>query len=293
MEIQIQKNVALRQFTTYHTGGPAQYFAVARDWQTFFHLREFAKKEGMPFLILGGGSNVLFADEGYPGMVVLNQMDKVAFHPEAVTSESGVHLMKLIALAAQRNMGGISALANVPGTVGGAVYGNAGTRDLWMGDALLSAIILPENGDKPMQVDKDYFKFGYRDSVIKKTKDIVLAATLKLKPTPAGVIRIEVNEYIKSRMAKQPMGLSCGSFFKNPTHFPSAGWLIEQAGCKGMKEGGAMVSDKHANFILNTGNATTKDILTLALKVHQMVKEKHNTILEPEVQIFPTNPFKS
>ncbi|MBN1258909.1 FAD-binding protein, partial [Candidatus Peregrinibacteria bacterium] len=116
MEIQIQKNVALRQFTTYHTGGPAKYFAAAKDWQTFFHLREFAKKEKMPFLVLGGGSNVLFADEGFPGMVVLNQMDKVAFHPQAVTAESGVHLMKLIALSAQRNLGGISALANVPGT---------------------------------------------------------------------------------------------------------------------------------------------------------------------------------
>ena len=292
MEIQIQKNVDLKQFTTYHTGGPARFFAAAPDWQAFFHLREFARKEKVPFLILGGGSNVLFADEGYPGMVILNRMDKVAFHPEAVTAEGGVYLMKLIALAAQRNLGGISALANVPGTLGGAVYGNAGTRDLWIGDALLSVIILPENGDSPLNISQEACQFGYRTSVFKKTKDIVLAATLKLKPSPAGMIRIEVNEYIKNRMAKQPVGLSCGSFFKNPTHFPSAGWLIEQAGCKGMKEGGAMVSEKHANFILNTGNATTKDILTLALKVHQMVKEKTNTVLEPEVQIFPTNPFK-
>ena len=291
MKIKVEQNVDLKQFTTYRTGGPARYFAIARNWQTIYHLREFAKKEKVPYIFLGGGSNMLFADEGYPGLIILNQMDKINFHEETVTAESGVHLMKLISISAQQNLGGISALANVPGTVGGAVYGNAGVPDLCIGDVLMHANILPANSNKPEMVRFDYFQFGYRTSRIKQTNDTILSATLKLKAMPGAIIRNEVNQYIKNRMLKQPNGMSCGSFFKNTDQFPSAGWLIDQSGCKEMKVGGAVVSPRHANFIINTGKATSSDILKLALQVHKKVKEKFNVSLEPEVQIIPENPF--
>lgn len=293
MEIKVQKNIALSKFTTYGTGGTARYFAKTDNWQIFYHLREFAKEQKIPYVILGGGSNILFADEGYPGLVILNQMQKVRFHDNTVTAESGVNLAKLVLIAAQHNLGGISSLGTIPGSVGGAVYGNAGVPDLCISDILMHATILPRNGNKPIVIGQDYLQFSYRNSRLKQTHDIVLSATLELKLAPSALIRGEINQHIKTRTFKQPIGKTCGSFFKNAQEFPSAGWLIEQSGCKGMQVGGAIVSPKHANFIMNTGSATSSDILKLSLQVHRKVKKKFNVSLEPEVQIIPHNPFKN
>jgi UDP-N-acetylmuramate dehydrogenase len=293
MEIKVDNNVSLSQYTTYRVGGPARYFATARNWESFYGLREFAKQQNIPMFILGGGSNVLFADDGYPGLVVLNQMNKVVFQQDTVTVDSGVVTTKLAMIAAEQNLGGISGLAYVPGTIGGAVYGNAGVPDVTVSDIFLNATILPEKGNKPLIVGNDYAKFAYRTSYFKQTKDIILSATFQLKPVPKAVTKAEISKYIKERTVKQPVGLTCGSFFKNPGQFPSAGWLIEQSDCKGMKLGGAIISEKHANWIMNTGKATASDIINLALKVKQKVKDKFNVDLEPEVQIVPNNPFKT
>ena len=293
MEIQVQKNISLKEFCTYKTGGNAKFFAEAKNFQEIYHLREFAKKQNIPYMILGGGGNVLFADEGYPGLVIYNKMTKMHIQGDLVTAESGVNLAKMILIAAQHNLGGMSGLATIPGSIGGAIYGNAGVPDICISDAMTHAVILPEDGEKPVIVSPEYFQFGYRDSKIKRNKDIVISATFKLRIMPALKIRAEINEYAKERSLKQPAGNTCGSFFKNPSQFPSAGWLIEQAGCKGMKAGGAMVSKKHANFIMNTGNAKSSDILNLTIKVHRTVKKKFNVNLEPEVQIVPKSPFKS
>lgn len=292
MEINVQQNVSLAQFNTFRVGGPVRFFAQAKNWQTFFGLREFAKRQGVPYMVLGGGSNVLFADDGYPGLVILNQMGRVKFSDDKVTVESGVTWGKLVLLAAERNLGGMSGMVSIPGTIGGAVYGNAGIPDVCVADLLVNAVILPTNSNKPVVVGPEYAKFAYRTSNFKKTKDIILSATFKLKPEPGTMIKKEVSKYIKDRNLKQPRGLTCGSFFKNPGTFPSAGWLIDQSGCKGMKLGGAEVSEKHANFLMNTGKATASDVINLALKVHDIVKEKYDVELEPEVQILPVNPFK-
>ena len=292
MEIKLKKNISLKDYCTYKTGGHAKFFAEASTVQEIIHLRDFAKVQGIPFLLLGGGTNVLFSDEGYPGLIILNKMTKIAIHGELVTAESGASLAKMVMTAAQNNLGGISGLANVPGTVGGAVYGNAGVPDVYISDVMTHAIVLPEDDDKPVIVSPDYFQFGYRDSKVKRNKDIILSATFKLSFEPALKIRAEINQYVKDRMAKQPLGSCCGSFFKNPGQFPSAGWLIEQSGCKGMQVGGAMVSPKHANFVMNIGNAKSSDIINLTVKVHRIVREKFNVELEPEVQIFPVSPFK-
>ncbi len=291
MDIKVEQNIRLSQFNTYNVGGSARFFARATNWKEIFGLREFAKHKGVPYFILGGGSNVLFMDEGYPGLVILNHMNKVRFHTHSVTAESGVLLSKVVILAARHNLGGVSGLANIPGSIGGAVYGNSGLPDIWISNVLMHAEILPADGNGPVIVGPDYCQFGYRTSRFNRTNDIILSATLKLKPTPAPVIQAEIKEYVKARILKQPTGLCCGSFFKNPGQFPSAGWLIDQAGCKGMKVGGAQVSEKHANFIMNIGNATSSDILQLALQIHKKVNEKFNILMEPEVQILPKNPF--
>jgi len=291
MNINVQQNISIKEYTTFRLGGAARFFAEAKDWETFLGLREFAKLQNVPFVVLGGGSNVLFADDGYPGLVILNRMDKIFFHGKTVTAEGAVSISQLTMIAAQQNLGGISGLANVPGSVGGAVYGNAGVPDVYVKDVFMNATILPTNANQPLIVGPDYAKFGYRDSYFKKSKDIILSATFKLKKMPVALVKQEIGQYIKERTIKQPVGLTCGSFFKNPGTFPSAGWLIEQSGCKGMKLGGAQVSEKHGNWIMNTGNATTSDVVNLALQVHKMVKEKYNVELEPEVQILPISPF--
>ncbi len=291
MKIDVQQNVLLKSYNTFRVGGPVRFFATASRWEDMYNLREFAKKQGVPYMVLGGGSNVLFADEGYPGLVILNQMNKIHFQQNTVTTEGGVTWMKLVMMAAEQNLGGISGFCNVPGTIGGAVYGNAGIPDVCMKDVFLNATILPTKSDKPMIVGPDYANFSYRNSYFKQTKDIILSCTMRLEVAPKAFIKQMVNRYIKSRIMKQPAGLTCGSFFKNPGTFPSAGWLIEQAGCKGMMVGGAQISQKHANFFMNTGDATASDIINLALKVHQKVKDKFDVELEPEVQILPRNPF--
>ncbi|QQR83762.1 UDP-N-acetylmuramate dehydrogenase [Candidatus Peregrinibacteria bacterium] len=292
MQLEVQEKVSLKNFCTYKTGGQAAYYGVAKSIDEMIGLRNFAHEKQIPFMILGGGSNVLFADEGYPGLIIHNRMEAIQFQGETVTAESGLQLMKLLLVAAQQNLGGISGLANVPGTIGGAVYGNAGIPDLWIGNVLTHVLILPSNSDKPTVVAPEYFEFAYRESKIKKTKDIVLSVTMKLKQEPSIKIRAEINQYIKERALKQPAGNSCGSFFKNPNGFPSAGWLIEQAGCKGIMVGDAQISPKHANFIMNKGSATTADILAVASKAHQKVQEKFDIFMEPEVQIIPHNPFQ-
>lgn len=235
MNVNVEQNIGLAQFTTYHVGGKARFFARIQTWQQMFALREFAKQQRVPYVVLGGGSNIIFADEGYPGLVIMNQMNKVKFHGEFMTAEGGAILSKAVMIAAQQNLGGVSGLANVPGTVGGAVYGNAGVSDICIGNIVAHAEILPANSKEPMIVGPDYCNFGYRTSAFKTTNDVILSATLKLRPTPFPVVQSEIKEYIKQRMLKQPIGMSCGSFFKNPSEFPSAGWLIDQAGCKGMK----------------------------------------------------------
>lgn len=293
MQLQVQKNISLKQFCTYKTGGPAKFFSEAKTWEEMFHLREFAKKNKLPYMILAGGSNILFADEGFPGLVIYNKMTKMHIQGSLITAESGVNLAKMVLIAAQHNLGGISGLATVPGSIGGAIYGNAGIPDVYIGDVLTHAVILPENSDKPMIISPEYFQFGYRDSKLKQSKDIILSGTFNLKVTPALKVRAEINQYAKERALKQPAGKTCGSFFKNPGEFPSAGWLIEQAGCKGMKVGGAEVSPKHANFIMNTGNAKSSDIIKLTTKIHQIVRKKFNVELQPEVQIFPNSPFSN
>jgi len=292
MNISVQQNVSTKEYNTYRVGGPARFFAEAKNWETFLGLREFAKHQQVPFIVLGGGSNVLFADDGYPGLVILNRMEKVIIQGNIVTAEGAVSTSKLVLVAAKHNLGGISGLASVPGSIGGAVYGNAGVPDIYVKDVFLNATILPTNGNKPIIVGPDYAQFGYRDSNFKKTKDIILAASFKLKRMPAALVQKEIALHAKGRALKQPAGLTCGSFFKNPGTFPSAGWLIDQSGCKGMREGGAQVSEKHANWIMNNGKATASDIINLALKVHKMVQDKHNVDLEPEVQIIPENPFR-
>ncbi len=292
MQIKVQKGVSLKKFCTYQTGGSAKFLAEARSPEEMIYLREFARAENIPFIIIGGGSNVLFTDEGFSGLVIINKMRTIKIHNEYILAESGALLTKVLLFAAEHNLGGISGLINVPGSVGGAIYGNAGVPDISISDTLLEVTFLPENENRPVTIKANQLEFGYRQSSFKGTQHIILSAIIKCVKEPTVKIRAEINQYAKNRALKQPIGLTCGSFFKNPMQFPSAGWLIEQAGCKGMQVGGAIVSEKHANWIMNIDKASSNDIIRLATKIQDIVEKKFKVNLEPEVQIIGKNPFK-
>ena len=277
-------NEPLKDHTTYHTGGPAQYFAEVRQSSELEHLCNFATMEHVPLCILGGGSNVLFSDQGCEGIVVrlLGEFTEFNFDGEKLSAGAGARLPVLVKESAERGLSGIECLAGVPGTLGGALISNAGTRDEWIGSVISSIDVLSGNGCR-LKIGAAEAGFGYRESALKNL--IILGATLNLKKGQKNDILNHVKELMFRRSQAQPAGAwNAGSVFKNPQD-DSAGRLIESAGLKGLTFGGAQVSEKHANFIVNTGNATSSDIRSLISIVHHKVKEQFGVNLELEIQI--------
>ncbi len=286
----IRHNVGLCHYTTYHVGGTAEHFAEVTsidDLRAVFH---HARRGEMPFFLLGGGSNVLVSDRGVRGLVVRNLCGSFHFEPAEVTAESGMLLASLLNEARKRSAGGLEFLAGIPGSVGGALYGNAGAYGRSIGERLVRATILSPGGSEHV-VGPDYFCFSYRHSAIKRTGDIILDATLRLEPRDSPIIEEEMSRIIEERKGKHPCGGgSCGCFFKNVdspgpgSRKIAAGKLLEEAGAKTMSFGNACVSEKHANFILNPGKATACEIKALAGMIQKRVYEKFSIILEEEVQ---------
>jgi UDP-N-acetylmuramate dehydrogenase len=278
-------------------GGEADYFAEPAKEEGLAELVEFARQESLPFVILGKGSNSIFPDEGYPGLVISllhYEQDQIFFDRERclVKASSGIFLYRLVLMARDHGLAGIEFLANVPGTVGGALIMNAGfcrfpgqTNEI--GDLVEKVEVMNENGTKQI-LRKEDLKFSYRSSNL--TGHIVLAATLKLWRRSREAIEAEVQANFQYRNAKQDLRYpSSGSIFKNPASpFSSAGRLIEQAGLKGARVGAAMVSTKHGNYIVNVGGAKSSDIIQLIREVQEKVFHDSGVLLEPEVRIIQT-----
>jgi len=287
----ILRHVSLSRYTTYHIGGPAEYFAEAACRDDLKALILYARSMRLPLFLLGGGSNVLVSDRGVRGIVVRNISGAFSFGPGEVTVESGLALAALLHEAGERGAGGLEFLAGIPGSVGGALYGNAGAYGRSIGEKLTRATVISPDGIEKT-VGRDYFHFSYRHSAIKESGDIILDATLAVEERDPGLIGEEMSRIIEERKGKHPCGAgSCGCYFKNVDgpgpggEKISAGKLLEQAGASSMSCGGACVSGKHANFILNRGNATALEIRALAGMIRQKVFEKFNIVLEEEVQL--------
>jgi UDP-N-acetylmuramate dehydrogenase len=281
---------ALAPFTSFNTGGPAKYFISANSKEEIKKSVNSAVQLEIPFFIIGGGSNLLVSDKGFDGLIIKIDIMGIELNKETeIVCGAGENLMDLIEFCVDNSLTGLEFASGIWGSVGGAVCGNAGAYGGEIKDIITSVTIIKKDGTIE-QVDKDYCQFEYRDSYLKKTGDIVIDACFQLKKSKQEEIRKRVDEIIEIRSGKHPVkGKSAGSFFKNIPDDSElygklpAGRLLEEAGVKEMSVGGASVYTKHANMIVNNGNATSKDIRKLADNMKETVFKKFGIMLEEEV----------
>jgi len=282
----------LKPYTSFKIGGPAGLFIKLTDDKTLNDLLRFIKTENIPYLILGGGCNTLIDSKGFDGLVIKMDLKKISSDIEnELIAGAGTPISTLINESIRLGLTGLEKWMGLPGSVGGAIRGNAGYLGLETKDILLKAEIFDPQTLKTAEYSNSDLQFSYRTSAIKQSDKIVLSGTFKLKKSD--ITLEEQNKIIEEsknfRIQKQPPGFSAGSFFKNPSTDQPAGLLIDQCGLKGKELGGAKISEKHANFFINTGTATFEDILSLARLAKSEVQKKFGITLEEEVQIISKN----
>jgi UDP-N-acetylmuramate dehydrogenase len=287
---QLREDISLAPYTSSRIGGLADFLIEVHSSDELAENAELLWKMDMPFRILGGGSNVLVSDKGVRGAVILNHAREVNFiEGEAgprVKADSGASLGSVSRRTVERGWSGMEWAATIPGTLGGAVVGNAGAHGGDIAGCLEVAEILQRKGRvETWPVER--FEYGYRESVLKRLprEFVILNATFRLSSTSTEIAKRRLKEFIAYRQQTQPSGPSWGSMFKNPPG-KSAGRLIDTAGLKGLQIGGARVSAKHANFFINLGNASASDVLRLIRLVRNEVAEHFNVLLELEVELF-------
>ena len=285
----IDWDVPLAGYTTFKIGGPAWALVLPENAEAVATLVNGCQSEDLRWCVIGGGSNLLIADEGFPGLVIamgremagIKQIGKDDKGNTLVEVAAGCSLARLLNWGSEQQLAGLEFAAGIPGTVGGAVVMNAGAQGREIKDVLVSLLLL-EDG-KITSRKREELVFGYRYWQ-RSAGVVVLAATFAFTAGDSALIKETCRGYLEARRTKQPVGqASGGSFFKNPAKAP-AGRLIEEAGLKGTRVGGALVSEVHANFIVNTGEATAADIISLMKLVRSRVREMHGVELEPEVE---------
>jgi UDP-N-acetylmuramate dehydrogenase len=281
----IESKIPLAPLTTLGIGGVADYFARVTSEAELREALGFAREQQLPVYLLGGGSNVYFADSGYRGLVLKNEMRSIDWLENCQARvEAGAPLGLLVRQAAEHGCSGLTWATGLPGTVGGALVGNAGAYGTELGSLLTSAEVLELATLESRTVTPDFFQFAYRSSALKgKQTHILLSAVLQLSAGDSMALTAELAEVAKARAAKQPRGRTAGSFFKNPAGGHKAWQLIDSAGMRDARVGDAAVSTEHANYLINLGAATAQDLETLARQIEKAVYTKHGVTLEREV----------
>ncbi len=282
----VREQVPLKPLLSIRTGGPARYFLEVENAQEAALAWRTAKALDIPVLFLGNGSNLLLEDEGFPGLVIHfgEGFARMEIDGDRLTAQSGVTLKTLAYHAADHGLVGLAFAAGIPGSLGGALMMNAGAYNGEMSQVVESVTCMDLEG-RTITLSREQAQLSYRHSRMMDEHWIVLGASLRLSPGSKDALYATMAEFQAMRREKQPLAWpSAGSFFKRPKGY-FAGALIEQAGLKGLSVGGAQVSEKHAGFFINTGNATTKDFLELKNQVQQKVMERFGVALEPEVRI--------
>jgi UDP-N-acetylmuramate dehydrogenase len=286
--------VALSGYSSFRIGGPADYFLEVREPLLLIKAIQVARKHRCPFYVIGSGCNLLFDDSGYRGLIIKNSASGARFKPEQnyLEVDSGTCLSDLLSQTISDGLTGLEFLAGIPGTVGGAVYGNAGAFGQAIGERILEITVLGDNG-KEFHLTREQLCFDYRYSALKKSHKVILKVRIKVDHASKAEVRKKIEEYLEQRSKKlPPAGLACaGSFFKNPV-LPGgqkipAGQLLERAGAKGMRVGQAAVYAGHCNFIINLGGATCSEILALAGELKEKVWKHSGIRLEEEVIFVP------
>ncbi|MDD5415480.1 MAG: UDP-N-acetylmuramate dehydrogenase [Candidatus Daviesbacteria bacterium] len=314
--LKFKDNYPMSQITTLQIGGPAKKFVKVKTEEELIEAIKYAKDQLMSYLIIGGGSNLLVSDEGIDCLVIKNEVsgieethlrgEEMLLHLGGVmlSVKSGTLLQDFVDYTIENEFSGLQKLTGIPGTVGGAVYGNAGAYGQTISDHIISVVILSE-AKNITTLSKEECQFNYRDSIFKQNHDIILEVTFKLESGDPEALQQEVKEILAKRLVKYPPGIKCpGSFFKNivAETLPKdildriqpekivygklpAGVLLEAVRAKGKLLDGIEISPNHANLFINTGGGTAKAFCELAKQYAQKVKEKFGITLEPEVQL--------
>ena len=284
--IPFRENEPLAAHCTFKIGGPAQLFVMPENEQQLCSAVALCKEQAVRYYLLGNGSNILFADEGFSGVVIdVSALDaEIAVEDTVLTAGAGVRLAALCKAALKHGLSGLEFAYGIPGTVGGAVYMNAGAYGGEMKDVIVSVRVISEDGEI-LTLSKEELDLSYRHSVIPERGYLVIDGELLLtREKDPDQITERMEELKKKRIEKQPLEYpSAGSTFKRPEGY-FAGKLIMDAGLRGFSVGGAAVSEKHCGFVINKGNATAADICALMDEVTRIVKEKYAVTLEPEVK---------
>lgn len=301
--IPVRRNVRLAPLTTVKVGGPADYFATVADMHQLMKLVRWAHQVELPYFLLGGGSNMLMSDAGVRGLVIHNRAREVRIDQAPCSdladdrpylfAESGAATAGVARTSIRAGLTGLEWAVSVPGTIGGAVLGNAGAHGGEVKDNLYNALLLDEEGDL-QEYFVDDMDYAYRDSSLKRKqplragfKPVVLCANFRLERGDPAAIKERADRFLGHRRRTQPVEPSMGSTFVNPPG-DYAGRLIEAAGLKGARRGGALISELHANFIVNpdgVDGASAADIMALIGHVQAVVAERFGILLEPEIQL--------
>ena len=275
----------MKRHTTFRIGGPADFFLLPSTVDEVRGILEICREEELPYFILGNGSNLLVSDKGYRGVIIqlYRNFSNISVEGNEICASSGALLSQIAAAARNASLTGFEFAVGIPGTLGGAVFMNAGAYGGELKDVLKEAVVMTEQGEiLTLPVEK--LDMGYRTSRIKKAGYLVLEARLVLEQGDMDKIRDITKDLTEKRVSKQPLEYpSAGSTFKRPEGY-FAGKLIMDAGLRGYQVGDAQVSEKHCGFVINKGNATAADVLTLIENVREKVQEQFGVTLEPEVK---------
>jgi UDP-N-acetylmuramate dehydrogenase len=284
MPLDIRENVPLAPLISFKVGGPARWFCEPATAAEFAEAMAWAKQRNLETFILGKGTNLVFSDRGFPGLVLYTgrSFTHIDWQGNRVTAQAGALLHTVVTQAVGKGMAGIQNLAGIPGTMGGGTYINAGAFGQELKDVIVKVVSTTRAGALVERTNAEC-GFAYRHSRFFDLDEIILETELELAPGDGEALKAEMRETLRKRKEKQPLHLpNAGSMFKRPPG-QFAGTLIEQAGLKGFRIGGAMISEKHANFTVNAGGATAQDIHDLSSEVIRRVKEQSGTTLEREV----------
>jgi UDP-N-acetylmuramate dehydrogenase len=285
-------NEPIARHTSFRIGGPAEVFVTPQHNDQILEIYQLCLKEGLPVFILGNGTNILVRDEGVKGVVLRINTRQIQMKDDIIVVDAGYPLSHLLTRCLDTGLTGLESMAGIPGSVGGAVVMNAGGKYGNIGDIVsFVKVIKRKNKHAPsdtqcLTLSKSQLKFGYRSSNL-KDKFIVLGATIQLEHSTPGQVKALFQEILAEKDTGQPLAAkSAGCIFKNPPGKLTAGQLIEKAGLKGTRIGNALISPKHANFIVNAGNATAQDVLKLVDLIQKTVYERFGVRLDLEIEIW-------
>lgn len=298
-EKKVRVNEPMSAHTTFKIGGPAEYYVDVDSIDALIALVKIAKEFSIPVFVLGGGSNIIVSEKRIKGVVVKNNCRKfeiIDTKHNLVYADAGVVMGQFVRFCIDQGLSGLEYQLGLPGTIGGAVFMNSNfpKRGAYVSDCVYKATLLARDG-KVKEVDNNYFQFAYDYSILQKTSEIVLSVVFKFTPEDKNILLERGNEALRHRLDTQPKGQSAGCTFRNisiveakqistPNATTSAGYLIDKAGLKWKRVGGAMISPLHANFVMNTGGATANDVYSLINLVKKKVSDQFGVQLHLEVR---------